>query len=42
MEEDNLNKTLIKLINENRDEQIFTNNEIQTFISYLKVKRTKM
>lgn len=37
----NLNKTLIKLINENRDEQIFTNNEIQTFISYLKVKRTK-
>ena len=41
MEEDDLNKTLIKLINENRDEQIFTNNEIQTFISYLKVKRTK-
>ena len=37
----NLNKTLIKLINENRDEQIFTNNEIQTFISYLKIKRTK-
>ena len=41
IEENNLNKTLIKLINENRDEQIFTNNEIQTFISYLKVKRTK-
>ena len=41
MEEDDLNKTLIKLINENRDEQIFTNNEIQTFTSYLKIKRTK-
>ena len=41
IEENNLNKTLIKLLIENVDEQMFTNNEIQTFTSYLKIKRTK-